>query len=102
MSGGTASVDDGSSTITWDEPTGGPVTDYDVQLRIFLGGAWSIWVDVTHVGTARTVTETLSNGQKYQFHVRGGNTAGEGEWSNPFPSNGVTPLAVVPVPGRFL
>ena len=65
VTGGTASVGDGTTTIAWDKPTGGPVTDYDVELRIFLSGKYSAWVGVTHVGAARTLTDnSVTNGQK--------------------------------------
>ena len=101
VTGGTASVGDGTTTVAWDEPSGGPVTDYDVELRIFLGGKYSVWVGVTHVGTARTLIDnSVTNGQKYQYHVRGGNSAGEGPYSDAFPEDGVTPVAVLPVPNK--
>ena len=101
VTGGTASIGDGTTTIAWDKPTGGPVTDYDVELRIFLSGKYSAWVGVTHVGAARTLTDnSVTNGQKYQYHVRGGNSAGEGPYSDAFPEDGITPVAVLPVPNK--
>ena len=77
--------------ISWPAPTG-IVTDYDVQHRFLVQSGFSVWTDKAHTGTARTSTVSrLTNGVKYQFRVRGGNSTGEGPWSDPFPSGGVIP-----------
>ena len=90
------------ASLSWNDPTG-TVTDYDVQYRFVVGaspGNYGDWFNHTHVGVSSVSTvSSLTNGNRYQFRVRGGNSTGEGEWSDPFPSSGVIPLAPV-APGR--
>ena len=93
---GTATAGDTTVDLSWSAPTG-TVTDYDVQYRFIIQGGFSIWTDHDHVGTARTTTvSSLDNGVPYQFHVRAGNSTGEGPWSDVFPRLGVTPKTSVP------
>ena len=70
-----------SLTLGWQQPSGPPVGDYDVQYRATGGGRWSDW---SHTGSARTATITgLDAGTAYEVRVRATNAEGTGEWSKP-------------------
>ena len=100
VSRGVATVGDALVSVSWSAGSG-TVTDYDIQYRSDAMGriSYGIWRNYTHEGTSRTISRIATNGSRYQFRVRGGNSTGEGEWSDPFPSGGVVPLAPV-APGR--
>ena len=95
----TAVAGDATITVSWDAPTG-IITDYDVQFRFnHLGGMTYVdWTDASHDGTSQSFTTAATNLYRYQFRVRGGNSSGEGEWSEEEPSGGVVPK--IPVPGK--
>ena len=70
-----------SLTLGWQQPSGPPVGDYDLQYRATGGGNWSDW---SHTGPARTATITgLVAGTTYEVRVRATSTEGTGEWSIP-------------------
>ena len=69
-------------TVTWTEPanTGPDVTNYHVQYRIGISGAFTDWPDT---GPSRTRTITgLRSGRTYQIQVQAENDEGKGAWSN--------------------
>ena len=71
-----------SLTVSWDEPAGGPFTDYDVRYRI--SGSSAAFTDARHAGTARTATLTgLTPDTTYEVQVRATNAMGTGAWSGP-------------------
>ncbi len=71
-----------SLTVSWNEPAGGPFSDYDVRYRIG-GGAF---VDARHDGAARTATITgLAPDTVYEVQVRATNAMGPGAWSGAVP-----------------
>ena len=71
-----------SLTVSWDEPAGGPFTDYDVRYRI--SGSSGAFTDARHAGTARTVILTgLTPDTAYEVQVRATNAMGTGAWSGP-------------------
>ena len=95
---GTATAGDSTITVMWDAPTtGSAVTDYDIQYRFDNTGGtnYGDWLDIDHSGTSRTKTRAFFNGYRHQFRVLGGNTAGDGTYSDAFPSGGAVPVALV-------
>ncbi len=71
-----------SLTLTWTAPenTGPPITDYDVQYRIFNSGG--DFTDAGHDGTHLTVTLTqLELNEAYEVQVSATNDEGTGDWS---------------------
>ena len=76
---------DGSATLSWTAPSGGP-TDYDYQYRQHPGGTWTEY-DADKTSTALTKTITgLTNNKTYRFRVRAGNNDGDGKWTGNPPS----------------
>ena len=91
----------GSVTVTWTAPEddgGESINDYDVRYRIADTDLTTPgnqpdqncqrtdppvpWCDAGHSGTGTTATISgLTNGVRYDFAVRAGNSVGEGEWS---------------------
>ena len=89
--------------VSWDAPTtGSDVTSYDVQSRTDNTGGTSYgnWVDISHSDTSSMFERAATNGIRYQYRVRGVNAAGDGAWSDVFPSEGAVPVALVTVPGK--
>ncbi|WP_420625273.1 cadherin domain-containing protein [Candidatus Poriferisodalis sp.] len=71
-----------SLSVGWSAPAnaGPAITDYDVQYRAGISGAWS---DAGHAGTAVTATLAgLSENTSYQVQVRAKNAEGTGSWSD--------------------
>ena len=100
VSGGAVAASDGSMTITWDEPTtGSPVDRYVIEYRVDTGGGTSYggWTGITTTNTSRTFTRTVFNARRYQYRVHGVNSAGNGAWSDAFPSGGVVAVATAPL-----
>ena len=99
VSGGLVAASDGSMTITWDAPTSGsPVDRYVIDYRVDTGGGTSYggWTGITTTNTSRTFTRTVFNARRYQYRVHGVNAAGNGAWSDAFPSGGVVAVAAAP------
>ena len=99
VSGGAVAASDGSMTITWDAPTSGsPVDRYVIAYRVDTGGGTSYggWTGITTTNTSRTLTRTVFNARRYQYRVHGVNSAGNGAWSDAFPSGGVVSVAAAP------
>ena len=71
-----------SLTVTWNEPAGGPFTDYDVRYRTSGSGPYTA---VPHDdGAARTATIAgLTPATAYEIEVRAVDDTGPGEWSEP-------------------
>ena len=99
VSGGAVAASDGSMTITWDAPTSGsPVDRYVIAYRVDTGGGTSYggWTGITTTNTSRTLTRTVFNARRYQYRVHGVNSAGNGAWSDAFPSGGIVSVASAP------
>ena len=71
-----------SLTVTWNEPAGGPFTDYDVRYRTSGSGPYTA---VPHDdGAARTATIAgLTPATAYEIEVRALDDTGPGAWSEP-------------------
>ena len=93
----TATVGSASAFLTWgaSASNGLTLTDYEVQFSTDSGTSWTTFADGTGVTTAATVTG-LTNGNTYNFRVRGVNLLGGGTWSAP--SSGATPATIPGTP----
>ena len=90
----TAIPGDKQVVLSWDEPSGGPITDYGVQYRI-VGDVWATFPDGISTDRSATV-KPLVNGSAYEFRVRAHNSVGWGTWSAAVPG---TPNVAGAVPG---
>ena len=92
----TLTAGDAEIGVAWVAPDdgGAAITDYDVQYRAGVSGAWSSW---THSGTGLSATITgLTNGTSYQVQVRATNSVGSSAWST---AASATPAAIAQPPG---
>ncbi len=67
----TASVGDGSVTLSWDDPQNVAVTGYQYRYRVG-GGSFTVWTGFTQGGGAATsgTIGGLTNGSRHTFEVR--------------------------------
>ncbi len=67
----TASVGDGSVTLSWDDPQNAAVTGYQYRYRVG-GGSFTVWTGFTQGGGAATsgTIGGLTNGSRHTFEVR--------------------------------
>lgn len=84
----TASIGDGSITISWKAPSSeSPITGYDIQywIRYNDGSRSGITSFRTEAasGLNSVVVSGLINGQRYQFQIRAKSRYGAGVWSPP-------------------
>jgi len=93
---GTAVAGDGSATVTWTAPGGGPVSGYQVRV-VDSGGNQVGSLRPAAAGATSLLVTGLANGVAYRFQVAATNSAGTGAYSEL--SNAVTPAAVITVPG---
>ena len=75
--------------IDWAPPgsNGAQITDYDIQYREALGGAWT---DRPHSGAATTNTIPTKPNTTYQTRIRATNSIGTSDWS-PITTQNTTP-----------
>jgi titin len=72
---------DSQVSLTWTAGVGETATDYQIEYRMTVSGAWLIFDDGVSINTTATVNG-LTNDSSYVFRVKGKNTAGLGPASN--------------------
>ena len=77
--GVTATAEDSSVTLAWDDPSDSTITGYEYQLR-WTGVAWSQWTAIPNGGASTTsyTVDGLTNGIEYRFRLRAVNAVGTG------------------------
>ena len=79
----TATPGNAQASLSWTAPTstgGAAISDYTIQYRAGITGAWTTFSDGTSTTTSTTVTG-LTNGTAYQFQIIAVNAAGNSDAS---------------------
>ena len=98
-------------TVQWDAVSGYPrVTGYTLQYQkqVFSGTStgtseWSTWYHLVTLDSEDAEVFSYPHDgvnwpTRYRYQVRASNVRGDGDWSDPFPPNGVSPRPPRPVP----